>query len=123
MIPMQKSLLIRLMDRLSQQEVIQLSEYIAKNELKDTILLMKSRYTSDTVMEYIESWIRVGGFPFKHHIGDDKSRKKHLFVMQHDMGERWSLYFVELFRFAFEETGIKIDLQHTANTISFEAEY
>jgi hypothetical protein len=44
-------------------------------------------------------------------------------VMQHDMGERWSLYFVELFRFAFEQTGNKIDFQHTPNTISFQVEF
>jgi hypothetical protein len=44
----------------------------------------------------------------------------HSFVIQHDMGEKWSQYFIELYRFAFEQLGIKIDSEHTANTISFK---
>jgi hypothetical protein len=126
MISMPKSLLMRLMERLEEKEVIQLSEHIAKNDLKDTILMMKSEYTAESVMDFIESWTRVGGYPYRHHVesGDNNNNGKperiHNFVIQHDMGERWSLYFVELFRFAFEQTGNKIDFQHTPNTISFQ---
>lgn len=126
MISMPKTLLIRLIDNLSEEEVIRLSEYIARNELKDTIILMKSIYSADTVMDFIEGWTRVGGFPFRHHVEDvdnGKSKKKHSFVVQHDMGARWSLYLVELFRFAFEQTGLKMDFQHTTNTVSFEVEF
>jgi hypothetical protein len=126
MISMQKTLLMKLMDKLEPQDVIKLSEHVAKNELKDTIMLMKSQYTADAVMNFIESWARVGGYPYRHHVeerDDGKSKVKHSFVMQHDMGERWSLYFVELFRFAFEQTGTKIDFQHTANTTAFEVEF
>jgi len=126
MISMPKSLLIRLMEKLGEQEVIQLSEHIARNELKDTILLMKSNYAPGSVMDFIESWARVGGLPYRHHVEErdnGRSKKKHSFMMQHDMGDRWSLYLVELFRFAFEQTGVRIDFQHTANTISFEAEF
>lgn len=125
MISMPKTLLVRLMDKLSQQEVIQLSEHIAKNELKDTILMMKGKYNASTIMDFVESWSRAGGYPYRHHIEESdtgKSKVKHLFVMQHDMGQRWSLYFVELFRFAFEQTGTKLNFQHTTNTISFEVE-
>jgi hypothetical protein len=126
MISMPKNLLIRLMERLSEQEVIALSEHIAKNDLKDTVLMMKSNYTADSVMDFIESWTRVGGYPYRHHVennSDGKSERKHTFVMQHDMGERWSLYFLELFRFAFQQTGVRLNFQHTANTITFEAEF
>jgi hypothetical protein len=126
MISMQKTLLIKLMEKLDPNEVIELSEHIATNELKDTIMLMKSKYTPGAIMDYIESWARAGGYPYRHHVqnnDDGKSKVKHSFVMQHDMGERWSLYFVELFKFAFEQTGHKIDFQHTANTTSFEVEF
>jgi len=126
MISMPKTLLVRLMEKLTEQEVIALSEYIAKNELRDTILMMKSKYTADSIMDFIESWARAGGYPYRHHVAEGnngKSKKKHSFVMQHDMGERWSLYFVELFRFGFQQTGVTLDFQHTNNTLSFEAEF
>src|SRR5262245_52379273 len=125
MVSMPKTLLRRIMDKLEEREVIELSEHIAKNELKDTIMLMKGAYTPATVLEFIESWARVGGYPYRHHVeknDNGKSKANHEFVLQHDMGERWSLYLVELFRFAFEQIGIKLSLQHTSNSISFEAE-
>lgn len=126
MVSMPKTLLIRMMESLSEQEVIALSEHIARNELKDTILLMKGTYNPEALMDFIESWTRVGGYPYRHHVEDGdngKSTRRHTFVMQHDMGERWSLYYVELFRFAFGQSDIKLNFQHTANTVSFEAEF
>lgn len=124
MVSMPKSLLIRIIDKLSPQEVIQLSEHIASNELKDTILLMKGKYTAETILEFIESWARVGGYPYRHHVKEvaNSSKNVHALVMQHDMGERWSLYFVEMFKFAFKQVGKEIGFEHTKNTISFEVE-
>jgi hypothetical protein len=123
MISMPKALIMKLVEKLDPQAMIMLSEYIAKNDLKDTILLMKSRYTPDTILEFIDSWARVAGFAYRHHSGGGEgSKKKHSIVMQHDMGERWSLFFIELLRFAFKEFDIKIDFQHTANTITLEVE-
>lgn len=123
MISMPKALIITLIEKLESQEVIKLSEHIAKNELKDTILLMKSRYAPDTILEFIDSWARVAGFAYRHHTeSGEGSKKKHSIVLQHDMGERWSLYFIELLRFAFKEFDIRVDFQHTANTITLEVE-
>ena len=121
MVSMPKTLLMRLMDRLSPKEVIELSEYVALNELKDTVLLMKTHYDETTLLQFIESWARAGGYPYrcvtKDHDGHSKTTS---FVIQHDMGERWSLYFVELFKFAFEQLGTTISFQHTPSTIVFE---
>ena len=124
MISMPKSLLVKIIEKLSPQEVIQLSEYIASNDLKDTILLMKNEYSANSILDFIESWARVGGYPYRHHEEDakDLSKIKHSFVLQHDMGERWSLYFVELLKFAFKQVGTDIHFEHTKNTISFQVE-
>lgn len=43
------------MDRLSKQEVEQLSEYIAKNEFKEMTLLVKNEYNLSTFLDMIES--------------------------------------------------------------------
>jgi hypothetical protein len=121
MVSMPKSLLVRLMDRLSPKEVIELSEYVAMNELKDTVLLMKTRYDEKNILEFIEAWARAGGYPYRIHVKDDDGHSKTTsFVIQHDMGERWSLYFVELFKYAFEQLGTTISFQHTPSTIMFE---
>jgi len=53
------------MDRLSEQEVEQLSEYIAKNELKEMILLVKNEYNLSAFLDMIESWLRVSGIGYR----------------------------------------------------------
>ncbi len=119
MISFPKNLLIRLMDRLSEEEVKQLSQEIAKNEMKDMLLMIKRQYSMEAFIDLIESWIRVCGFPFTH----DQSDNTHNFIIQHDMGKRWSIYLAELFKFVFNDLGTKwADFQTTDNTITFNVD-
>lgn len=116
MISFPKNLLIRLMNRLSEEEVKHLSQEIAKNDMKDMLLMIKRQYSTEAFIDLIESWIRVCGFPFTH----DQSGNTHNFIIQHDMGKRWSVYLAELFKFVFNDLGTKwADFQTTDNTITF----
>src|SRR5919206_1265702 len=65
MISFPKSLLIRLMEGLGEQEVEELSKYIAKNEIKDMTLLLRKDYSLSSFLDTIESWLRVSGFPYR----------------------------------------------------------
>ena len=119
MVSFHKSLLIRLMERLSEDEIVKLSDYIAKNEMKDTILLMKKRYDVTAFVDFIESWARVSGFEYRHDISDST----HSFVIQHDMGKRWSIYIANIFKNAFTDIGAKwADFETTDNTVRFNVE-
>ena len=116
MVSFHKSLLIRIMERLSEDEIIKLSEYIAKNEMKDTVLLMKKRYDIAAFIDFIESWARVSGFEYRHDITDNT----HSFVIQHDMGQRWCVYIANVFKHVFSDVGAKwADFQVTDNTVRF----
>lgn len=119
MVSFQKNLLIRLMNKLSEDEIRMLSQEIAKNEMKDTVLMVKRKYSVESFIDFIESWIRVSGFPFSH----DVSGNTHHFIVQHDMGKRWSIYLAELFKFVFQDLGAKwADFQTTDNTIMFNVD-
>lgn len=119
MVSFHKSLLVRIMDRLSDEEIVKLSEYIARNEMKDTILLMKKRYTAPAFIDFIESWARVSGFEYRH----DVSGSTHSFVIQHDMGRRWSAYIANVFRHVFSDVGARwADFQSTDNTVTFNVD-
>lgn len=116
MVSFPKNLLIRLMNKLSEEEVKLLSQEIAKNEMKDTLLMMKHKYTTEAFVDLIESWIRVSGFPYTH----DQSDRTHSFIIQHDMGRRWSVYHAELFKYVFDDLGAKwADFHITENTVTF----
>jgi len=119
MIPFPKNLIIRLRNRLSEEEVQQLSQEIAKNEMKDTLLSIKHQYSAEAFIDLIDSWIRACGFPFTH----DRSHDAHSFIIQHGMGKRWSIYLAELFKFVFNDLGtIWSDIQTTENTVTFNVD-
>jgi hypothetical protein len=118
MVSFPKSLLIRLMEGLDEQEVDDLSKYIAKNEIKDMTLLLRKEYTLSSFLDTIESWLRVSGFPYRR---DEDNNRTQVFVIQHDMGRRWSMYFERLFKYVFEDLKLrKYDFDSTDNSVTFK---
>ena len=111
-----RGLLSNLINRLPEKEISSIAEYIAKNETKDFVLLIRNEYDIESALDVIETWIKISGYPYRHEV--DYTR--HLYVIQHDMGKNWSVYLAELYRFLFEEFGLKkveFDLNH--NTLDF----
>ena len=120
MISFPKSLLVRLIGGLSEQELEDLSKYIAKNEFKDMTLLLRKEYTLSSFLDTIESWLRVSGFPYRRdeEINDNRTQT---FVIQHDMGKRWSMYFDRLFKYVFEDLNLrKYSFDNTDNSVTFK---
>ena len=66
MIPLPKALLVKIMDKLSTEEIIQISEYIVTNEIKDIILVLRKEHTLHSFLDAVESWAKTSGFPFIH---------------------------------------------------------
>lgn len=119
MISFPKSLLVTMMERLSEDEVEKLSEHIAKNEFKDLTLLLKGEYSLNSFLNTIESWLRISNFQYSYYIMDNGS--SHRLVIQHDMGKRWSMYFQKLFSHVFSTFPLtnKLKFEITDNIVSF----
>ena len=115
-VTVRRGLLSKLINRLSEKEISLIAEYIAKNETKDFVLLLRNEYNIESALDVIETWIKISGYPYRHEV----NHNRHSYVIQHDMGKNWSLYMAELYRFLFEEFGLKrteFDLNH--NTLDF----
>jgi hypothetical protein len=111
-----KALLINLIDRLSEKEIADVAEDIAKKETKDFVLLLRNQYNIESSLDVIETWIRISGHPYRHEV----SHTKHSYIIQHDMGRNWSLYLAELYQYLFEEFELKkVDFDVNANTLDF----
>ena len=123
MVSFPKGLLLRLMERLSVEEVEMLSEYVAKNDIKEVTLMLRKEYSLLAFLDMIESWLRVSGFPFRRdRIGTDESIES--FIIEHDMGKRWSTFFEKLFSHVFEDFDRKETIfQVTDNTIAFQVDF
>ena len=115
-VTVRRGLLIDLINRLPGKEISSIAEYIAKNETKDFVLLLRNEYNIESALDVIETWIKISGYPYRHEV----NYTRHSYVIQHDMGKNWSLYLAELYRFLFEEFGLKkvqFDLNH--NSLDF----
>ena len=110
----------KVINYLSEQQIISLAEYVAKTANKDAILLMKNEYTIKSALEFLESWIKISGYPYRHHEMNN-GENKHSYVIQHDMGLKWSIYLASLYQFLFDELGVskKIEFDKTENTLAF----
>ncbi len=112
-VTVRKGLLSNLISRLPEKEISSIAEYIAKNETKDFVLLLRNEYNIESALDVIETWIKISGYPYTHEV----NYTRHSYVIQHDMGKNWSRYIAELYRFLFEEFGLKkaeFDLNHNS---------
>ncbi|MGB7678897.1 MAG: hypothetical protein WBL49_08810 [Nitrososphaeraceae archaeon] len=121
-IAVRRLLITSLISHLSEQEIISVAENVAKNTNKDTILLLENEYTMKSALDFIENWIKISGYKYKHHeINDGQSR--HMYLIQHDMGIKWSIYLTNLYQFLFDDVKKdnkrKIEIEKTENTLAF----
>jgi hypothetical protein len=121
-VSVRKILIMKLLDEIRDDEKIkEIAKEVAK-ESNDLLLLLKKQYNTsiESALDLIESWIKESGYPYLHDTsGIDQNF--HHFVIQHDMGLKWSLYLLEIYRDLFEElfnvTGVHFDM--TDNTVEF----
>lgn len=87
---------------------------IAFTFLKDSVLLIKKNYNLFTVLEVLEQYMKVVGINSEHRMEEDG---KHIYVIQHKLGENWSLFIKEFLILLFENLGkVKVEISSTPNT-------
>ena len=94
-VTVRRALLSNLINRLPEKEISSIAEYIAKNETKDFVLLLRNEYNIESALDVIETWIKISGYPYRHEV----NYTLYSYVIQHDMRRNWSLYMAELYRF------------------------
>jgi hypothetical protein len=66
LVAVRRPFITKIINNLSEQEIISLAEYVAKTANKDAILLMKNEYTIKSALDFLESWIKISGYPYRH---------------------------------------------------------
>ncbi len=117
MISVSRNFIIKVIDHLDEFGLVQLAEYVVKNDVKDIVMLIRKEYNASSFLDALKSWLEVSGFPYRHEIKDGE----HNYVIQHDMGKKWSLYLAKVFQYVFEElVSKKIECDTTHNTVCFK---
>ena len=116
-ITVRRATILRLLEKVSDDEIMKIGHYVASSESKDFVLLLRNEYNIDSALDVIETWIKISGYPYNH----ETKYEKHRYFIQHDMGRKWSLYLSEAYSFIFEDFGhLRPEFEIRENTLSFE---
>jgi hypothetical protein len=95
-------------------EIIKQAAGIAFSLMKDSVLFMKKNFNLWVVLSVLEEYMKVSGIKADHKI---EAGQKHVFVIQHELGENWSLFTKELLTLIFGNLAkVRIECNVTSNT-------
>ena len=101
-VTVRRSLIERILNDLTEDEILDYAKTTSKDS-RDINLLVTGEYTLRSVLRVIEHKVRISGYRYRRELkGDAQS-----FIIQHDLGRKWSLYLGALFKAEFEEVGLK----------------
>lgn len=114
-IPVRRKLVSEMIEKLSDEDIMHMAEYMAKKEIKDVILLLRNEYNITSVLDVLETWLKVSGYTYIY----KDSNGTRSYVIQHDMGKKWSFYIASLFKFLAQELEVKkSEFDFTENTVA-----
>ena len=121
-ISVRKPFLIELLKSQSDEEIKSLGRHIAVSSNKDFIMMLRMKFNIFSTLDVIETWISTSGYSYNHNtegLGD--SKVLHSFIVQHNMGMKWSLYLAELYKSLFEECDSRnAQFEMTDSSLAFE---
>ena len=116
-ITVRRGKIMKMLEKISEKDIVEIAEYIAKRESKDFIMMLRNEYNITSALEVIETWIKIAGYSYRHEVRGSE----HSFIIQHNMGKKWSLYLKEQYRFIFEDFGLpRIDFDVSETMLSFK---
>ncbi|MDQ3967435.1 MAG: hypothetical protein M3275_03460 [Thermoproteota archaeon] len=117
---MRKGTVVKMLEKISEQDIISIAELVAKKESKGFIMMLRNEYSLTSALEVLETWIKIAGYSYRHNVRGDS---EHSYIIYHDMSRKWSLYLKELFRFIFEDFGLaRVDFDIGEDTLAFKVD-
>lgn len=114
-IPIPKDVLMAYFEKLDEKTIIDVADASGKTVPRDFLLAMTGKYNVRELVNVLRSRAKAAGFHYNEIVEDDHIK----FVMKHDMGMKWSIYFQSYYDSAFKGLGCDLKFSITHNTISF----
>ena len=106
MIPVPKSILKSLGDELDGKDIDEIINLIFPM-IKDAVLFIKGGYDIKRCIETLEDYMRASGMNSDHRVEGDL----HTFLLQHDLGTKWSVFTEQLLTQVFRNFLPNLDLK------------
>jgi hypothetical protein len=110
---MPKPFLIKLFKLIDKDKVEKTIAALSIRMAKEMNLYMRGRHSLDTWLSILRARAIRSGFNLTEYEDD----RTHEIVMQHDMGENWSIYFKTFYENVFHDLGVKTEFDYTDNTL------
>ncbi len=95
-------------------QIIKQAAQLAFTLMKDSVLFMKKQYNLWVVLSVLEEYMKVSGIRADHKL---EGSRKHVFIIQHELGENWSLFTKELLELIFHKlANVNAEINVTPNT-------
>ncbi len=114
MIPIPKSIVSMLGQQMEGKDINEILATLGPL-IKEAVLFMKGKYDLKRCLEALEDYMRASGMKSDHRIEGDQ----HHFIIQHDMGMKWSLFTEQLLKEIFHtfEPEKNVRAETTENTV------
>jgi hypothetical protein len=119
MIPMAKPVITTLFNMMSEKEILELVSNFGKNVVQDIAYFMKMKSDPDSFLTWFEIRMRRSFVEFNHLQENDR----HIYILKHDLGYKWSLYHKKILERIFNEIfnkPVSIVISDFMLTIQFE---
>jgi hypothetical protein len=89
-IPISKTLLVELLEGYNEEQLKGIAERFQKKITIDLALQLRGKYDFEALVDIFASWLKEAGFPHRH--DKDAENNRHNFIIQHDMGRKYSFF-------------------------------
>lgn len=109
----------KMLEKITEKDIVEIAEYVAKKESKEFIIMLKNDYSVTSALQVLDTWLKIVGYSYRHEVRGSE----HSYIIQHEMGKKWSLYLRELFRLISEDFGLpRVDFDVNENMLSFKVD-
>ena len=106
-----------LLENLDDQKIIKIGNTVAKEEYENAIRFFLTKYDMNSIIQFMEKWLKATNIQFRHTTDDGKNK----YVIEHDLGKKWSLLFITRLEALFTDFGyVLADKNSEEHVISFE---
>jgi hypothetical protein len=108
-----------MLEKITEKDIVEIAEYVAKKESKEFIIMLKNDYSVTSALQVLDTWLKIVGYSYRHEVRGSE----HSYIIQHEMGKKWSLYLKELFRLISEDFGLpRAAFDVNENMLSFKVD-
>lgn len=114
-----KIVLDKIINQLKEDQLRELAQDTAKNDLVDISLFLKGGFSIASLSNIAETWLRIAKMPYRYEINGNSCR----IIIEHDMGYNYSFLIKEISRYILEVAfKTQASCNFTDNTVVIELE-